>query len=100
LKLIPRNRVDVCVSVAIHLPPICCHPKELVCDKKNFLMVHALGDYELLLYPLEPITDFHGVFSLREGGGVSSQKLSQMRLVTWWGRRGLMLVRLHVVEGL
>jgi hypothetical protein len=72
LEFIPHNRSDVCVSVAVHLPPICCHPKELACDKKNFLTIHSLGDNELLLYSLEPILGFHGIVSLREGGGASS----------------------------
>jgi hypothetical protein len=66
LKLIPRNQVDVCISIAVRLPPICCRPKELVCGKKNFLTVHVLGDHKLLLYALDPI------LSLREGGGASS----------------------------
>jgi hypothetical protein len=51
-----------------------------------------------------PIFGIHGILSLREDGGVSSQKLSQLRLVRWWGRRCLLLVRLlvglHVVESL
>jgi hypothetical protein len=101
LKLIPRNRIDVCMGVAVHLQPICYRPKELVRGKKNFLMICALGDHELLLYPLEPIFYFHGILSLREGGGASSQELSQMGLVRW---RCLLLVsllvRVHVVEGL
>jgi hypothetical protein len=104
LKLIPRNWIDVCMSIAVCLPPICYHPKELVCGKKNFLAIHALGDHELLLYPLEPVLGVHGIISLREGGGASSQKFSQPRLVRWLGRRCLVLVRLlvglHVVESL
>jgi hypothetical protein len=77
LKLIPRDQIDVSVSIAVHIPPIRCRPKELVCGKKNFLAIHALGDHELLLYPLESILSFHGVFSLREGGGMSSQDLAK-----------------------
>jgi hypothetical protein len=100
LKLIPRNRVDLCVSVAVRLPPICCCPKELVHGKMNFLAIRALDNHELLLYPLEPILDFHGSLSLRESGGMSLQELSQMRLVRWRGWRCFLLVRLHVVEGL
>jgi hypothetical protein len=77
---------------------------ELVCSKKNFLVICALDDHELLFCPLEPILIFHGILSLREGGGASSQKFSQMRLVRWQGRRCLLLVRLlvrlHVVDGL
>jgi hypothetical protein len=103
-KLIPRNQIDVCVSVAVHFPPICCYPKELVRGKKNFLVIRALCDHELLLYPLEPILGFRGILSLREGGGVSSLELSQMGLVRWREWRCLLLVRLlcrlHVVKGL
>jgi hypothetical protein len=103
-ELILRNRIDVCVGVAVRLPLICCHPKELVCDKKKFLMIRALGDNELLLYPLQPILSFLGILSLREGGWASLQELSQTGLVRWqWWRCLLLvrlLVRLHVVEGL
>jgi hypothetical protein len=92
------------MNIAKCLPPICCHTKELVCCKKNFLAIHALGNHELLLYPLEPIFGLHEILSLREGGGVSSQKLSQTRLMRWQGQRWLLLVRLlvrlHVVEDL
>jgi hypothetical protein len=49
--------------------------------KKNFLAIHALGDHKLLLYPLEAILILHGIISLGEGGGASSQKLSKTRLV-------------------
>jgi hypothetical protein len=73
LKLIPCNRIDIYVSVIVRLPSICCCPKELVHIKKNFLTIRALGDHELLLYPLKPILGFHGILSLREGGGASSQ---------------------------
>jgi hypothetical protein len=37
---------------------------------------------------------------LWEGDGASSQKLRQMRLVWWWRWGYLLLVGLHVVEGL
>jgi hypothetical protein len=90
------------MGIAVRLPPIFCRPKELVHDKKNFHVIHALGDHELLLYLLEPILGLHAILSLKEGGGASSQKLSQMRLVRWRERRCLLLVRLlvglHVVE--
>jgi hypothetical protein len=103
-KLIPHNRIDVCMSVVVCIPPICCCPKHLVHGKKNFLTILALGDHDLLLYPNEPILGFHGILSLREGGAVSSHELSQMGLVRWQGWRCLLLVRLlgrlHVVKGL
>jgi hypothetical protein len=92
------------VSVAVCHPPICYCPIELVCSKINFLVIIALGDHKLLLYPLEPIISFHGILSLREGGGASSLELSQTGLVRWRGWRCLLLVRLlgrlHVVKGL
>jgi hypothetical protein len=73
LELIPHNIIDVCLGVALHLPPICCCSKELVHGKQNFLAIRALGDHELLLYSLESILSFQGFLSLREGGGASSQ---------------------------
>jgi hypothetical protein len=72
LELIPHNRIDICVGIAVCLPPICYHSKELVHVKKDILMICALDDHELPLYSLESILGFHGNLSLREGGGVSS----------------------------
>jgi hypothetical protein len=103
LKLIPHNRVDICMGVAVRLPPICRRSKELVRGKKNLLVIRALSDHELLLYSLDPILSIHGILSLRESGGVSSQELSQIGLMRWWRWGCLLLmnllVRLHVVEG-
>jgi hypothetical protein len=59
LELVSRDGVDICISVTVCLPPICCRTKELVHDKKNILTIHALGDHELLLNPLKPIFDLH-----------------------------------------
>jgi hypothetical protein len=81
LKLIPHNQIDVCMSIVVRLPPICCYPKELVCGKKNFLVIRALGDHELLLYPLELILSLHGILSLREGGG--AEVLVVRKVVGW-----------------
>jgi hypothetical protein len=53
LEVIPHNRVDVCVGVVVRLPSVCCYFKELVCGKKNLLVIHALSDHELLLNSLE-----------------------------------------------
>jgi hypothetical protein len=92
-KLIPHNQIDVCVGIVVRVPPICCHRKELVCGKKNFLIIRAMGDHELHLYGLEPILALHGIISSGEGGGASSQKLSQMRLVRWRGRRCLLILK-------
>jgi hypothetical protein len=100
LELVPGDGVGVCKGVAVHLPPVGCCPIELVCSKKDLLAISALGDHEFLLDPLKPIFCVHGVFGLREGGGVSSQELRQMGLVWWWGWGYLLLVGLHVVEGL
>jgi hypothetical protein len=64
LELIPRDGVDICMGVIVCLPPICCRTKELVCGKKNFLTICALGDHELLLNLLKPIFGLHGVLGL------------------------------------
>jgi hypothetical protein len=102
LELIPCDGIDICMGVTVCLPPICRRTKELVCGKKNSLTIRALGDHELLLNSIKPIFGLHGVLGLREGGGVSSQELHQMRLVWWW--RCLLLVSLliglHIIEGL
>jgi hypothetical protein len=63
-------------------------------------VIRALGDHEFLLDSLKPIFCVHGVLGLREGGGASSQKLSQTRLARWWRWGCLLLVGLHAVEGL
>jgi hypothetical protein len=100
LELVPGDGVDICMGIAIHLPPVSCCPIKLVHRKKDLLMIRALGDHEFLLDPLKPILCVHGVFGLREGGGASSQELSQMRLVRWWRWGYMMLVGMHAVEGL
>jgi hypothetical protein len=100
LELIPVDGVDVCMGVAVRLPPVGCCPIELVCSKKDLLVIRVLGDHEFLLDPLESIFYVHGVFGLLEGGGASSQELHQTGLVRWWGWGYLLLVGLHVVEGL
>jgi hypothetical protein len=80
LELVPRDGVDICMGVTLCLPPICCHTKELVRGKKNFLVICALGNHELLLNSLKPIFGLHWVLGLWECGGVSLQELRQMRL--------------------
>jgi hypothetical protein len=100
IELIPGDGVDVCMGIAIRLPPVSCCPIKLVRSKKDLLVIRALGDHEFLLDPIEPIFCVHGVFGLREGGGASSQELSQMRLVRWWRWGYLLLVGLHAVEDL
>jgi hypothetical protein len=58
-ELISHDGVDVCMGVAVRLPLVSCHSIELVCSKKNFLVIHALGDHELLFNSLKPIFVFH-----------------------------------------
>jgi hypothetical protein len=69
LELISGDGVNVCMGIAIRLPPVSCCPIKLVCSKKDLLAIRALGDHEFLLDPLKPILCVHGVFGLREGGG-------------------------------
>jgi hypothetical protein len=64
LELVPRDGVDIYMGVTVCLPPICCRTKELVHGKKNFLMIRALGDHELLLNSLNPIFGLCGVLGL------------------------------------
>jgi hypothetical protein len=71
LELVPCNGVDICMCVAVRLPPVGRGPIELVCREEDLLTIRALGDHEFLLDPLEPILCIHGVFGLREGGGAS-----------------------------
>jgi hypothetical protein len=99
-ELVLGDGVDVCMGVAVRLPPVDYCPIELVCSKKDLLMIRALGDHKFLLDPLEPIFCVHWVFGLREGGGASSQELRQTGLVWWWRWGYLLLDGLHVVEGL
>jgi hypothetical protein len=99
-ELIPGDGVDICMGIIVRLPPVGCCPIKLVRSKKDLLAISALGDHEFLLDPLEPIFCVHGVFGLREGGGASSQELRQTGLVPWWRWGYLLLVGLHVVEGL
>jgi hypothetical protein len=58
LELVPGDGVDICMGVAVRLPPVGCCPIELVCSKNDLLMISALGD------PLELIFCVHGVFGL------------------------------------
>jgi hypothetical protein len=64
LELIAGDGVDVCMGVAVRLPPVGYCPIKLVCSKKDLLAISALGDHEFLLGPLEPIFCIHGVFGL------------------------------------
>jgi hypothetical protein len=64
LELIPHDGLNIYMDVTVCLPQICCHTKELVRGKKNFLMIRALGDHELLLNTLKPIFGFHWALGL------------------------------------
>jgi hypothetical protein len=74
LELIPRDGVNACMSVAIHLPLVCCCSIELVHSKKDFLAIRALDDHEFLFNSLKPIFGFHWVLGLGECGRVSLQE--------------------------
>jgi hypothetical protein len=63
LELVLGDGVDVCMGVAVRLPPVGCCPIKLVCSEKD-LAISGLGDHEILLDPLEPIFCIHGVFDL------------------------------------
>jgi hypothetical protein len=71
LELIPHDGVHIRMGVAIHLPPVGYCSIELVRGKKDFLVIRALGNHELLLNSLKPIFGFHWVLGLGEGGRVS-----------------------------
>jgi hypothetical protein len=64
LELVPGDGVNIRMSVAVHLPPVGCCPIELVCSKKDLLVINALGDHEFHLDPLEPIFCVHGVIGV------------------------------------
>jgi hypothetical protein len=64
LELVPCDGVDICMGVAVRLPPVGCHSIELVHGKKDFLTIHAFSNHELLLNSLKPIFGFHWVLSL------------------------------------
>jgi hypothetical protein len=64
LELVPGDGVDIRMGIAVRLLAVGCCPIELVCSKKDLLAISALGDYEFLLEPLEPILYVHGVFGL------------------------------------
>jgi hypothetical protein len=83
------------MGIAVHLPPDGCCSIELVHSKKDFLTIHALGDHEFLLNPLEPIFGFHGVLGLGECGRASSQEFPKSRL-RWWQWRLVLLLSLVV----
>jgi hypothetical protein len=64
LELIPRDGADVCMGIAVRLSPVGCRSKEPICGKKNFLVIHAMGNHMLLLDSLKTIFSFHWVLSL------------------------------------
>jgi hypothetical protein len=84
LELVPRDGVNICMSVAIRLPLVGCYSIELVHSKKDFLTIRALGDHEFLLNFLKPIFGFHWVLGLGECGRASSQEFPKPGLRWWW----------------
>jgi hypothetical protein len=44
LEVIPGDGVDVCMGVAVRLPPVGCCPIELVRSKKDLPVISALGN--------------------------------------------------------
>jgi hypothetical protein len=52
LELVPGDGIDVCLGIAIRLPPVSYCPIKLVRSKKDLLAIRALGDHEFLLDPL------------------------------------------------
>jgi hypothetical protein len=71
LELIPRDGVDICMGVAVCLRLVGSRFVELVRGKMYFLVIHALGDHELLLNSFKPIFGFHWVLGLGECGRAS-----------------------------
>jgi hypothetical protein len=59
LELIPRDDVNICMGVAVHLPLAGCRSIELVHGKKDFLVIRALDDHELLPNSLKLMFGFH-----------------------------------------
>jgi hypothetical protein len=82
-ELVPCDGVDVHMGVAVHLPLVGYCSIELVRSKKDFLVIHALGDHEFLLNSFEPIFGFHWVHGLGECGRASSQEFPKPGL-RWW----------------
>jgi hypothetical protein len=64
LELILHDGVDVRMGVVVRLPLVGYHSIEMVHRKKDFLMICALGNHELLLNSLKPIFNFHWVIVL------------------------------------
>jgi hypothetical protein len=52
LELVPCDGVDIHLFMAVRLPPVGCCPIELMCSKKDHLVIRALGDHEFLFNPL------------------------------------------------
>jgi hypothetical protein len=84
LELIPRDGVNACMSVAIRLPPVGSCSIELVHNKKDFLVIRALGDQKFLLNSLKPIFGFQWLLGLGECGRASPQEFPKPGLRWWW----------------
>jgi hypothetical protein len=64
LELVPCDGVDVHMDSTVCLPPIGRSPIELVCNKKDFLVIQALCDHEFLFNTFKSIFCIHGVLGL------------------------------------
>jgi hypothetical protein len=52
LELVPGDGIDVHMGIAVRLPPVGCCPIEMLCSKKDLLVISALGDHEFLFNTL------------------------------------------------
>jgi hypothetical protein len=84
LELVRRDVVGIHMVVVVRLPPVGYRSMELVRGKKDFLVIRALGDHELLLNPFKPIFSFHWILCLGECGRASLQELPKPGLRWWW----------------
>jgi hypothetical protein len=64
LELVSCDGVDVHMDVAVRLPPIGRSPIELVCSKKDFLVIQALCDHEFLFNTFKPVLCIHEILGL------------------------------------
>jgi hypothetical protein len=98
LELIPCDGVDIFMGVTAHLLIAGGRSIELEHGKKDFLVIHALGDHALLLNGLEPIINIYRLHHLRKGRRLSALEISKPIPQWWW--RCLRLSSLHVDHGL
>jgi hypothetical protein len=63
-ELVSYGGVNVYMCVAIHLPLVSCRSIELLRCKKDFLVIRAMGNHELLFKSHKPIFGFHWLLGL------------------------------------